>query len=514
MKQTAKRVFTLFMTVCLLVSVFVFNASAAGSTVAFSKSKLTVGESLTVTANFSSGSGNKMYGLMFFVDYNPSVLQYVSSGDGNENEITSGRIKVILSPTGQINVSKQIKFKAKKAGESTIEIKDVEYSNGTEERTLTGASATVKVVSESQKASSDANLKALTISAGTLTPSFSSNVTSYNVTIPYSETEFLVQATKSDSKAKVAVQGSKDMKVGNNKRVVVVTAENGTTKSYTINIIRLDQNGNQVTEDPDPTEENRIEVAIGEEIKYIGEDFSSDIIPAGFKVIDYVYEDKTVAAIGNDEYVMLYLLNPESGNGSFYIIGDDNSFTELVKIEVAGLVYYVLPTDKMPVGFKAVSGCDINGVVVNGFKSTDLAFADFYTVYAIGPQGNVGFYNFDTVEKTMQRYIEADKSLAENEEEPKSETTLLENILAMNLAEKIVAIVVILIILLLIAAIIVLIVKIASSGEKKEKKPKKQKHLEEVDDSQSVGFEYVSVTDPTEKPESEITPKEEKESKE
>ncbi len=508
MKQTAKKILTIIVTVCLLFSLFVFNASAAGSTVAFSKSKLTVGETLTVTARFSTSSSNPMYGLECFVTYDHKVLDFVKTDD-NVNKITDGKLKVVLQSAEQVNLSQIIKFKALKVGSSVISVESIVYADKNDiEQTLSGTGATVTVISASEKASSDANLKALSVSAGTLTPAFSPNITSYNVTIPYSETEFWVQATKSHSKATYVVQGSKDMKVGNNKRVVVVTAENGTTKSYTINIIRLDQNGNQVTEDPDPTDENRIEVAIGEEIKYIGEDFASDIIPAGFKVIDYVYEDKTVAAIENDEYVMLYLVDPKTDKGDFYIIGSDNAFTELIKIEVGGQIYYILPTEKVPEGCQAVSGCDINGVLVNAFKHSDPAYADFYTIYALGPQGNIGFYNYDTVEKTIQRSLGLGVTLPEQQEQ-ETETTFLENILAMNLSEKIVAITIILIILLLIAAIIVLIVKIASSGEKKPKEK-----VEEIDDSQSVGFEYVSVKDPSEKPivpienpEFEITPK-------
>ena len=119
MKQTAKRVLTLFMTVCLLVSVFVFNASAAGSTIAFSKSKLTVGETLTVTARFSTSSGNPMYGLECYVTYDHKILNFVKTDD-SVNKTTDGKLKVVLQSAGKTSLSHTITFKTIKAGNSAM----------------------------------------------------------------------------------------------------------------------------------------------------------------------------------------------------------------------------------------------------------------------------------------------------------------------------------------------------------------------------------------------------------
>ena len=60
MTRLFKKVLPILVIATLIISMFTINASAAGSTIAFSKNKLQVGETLTVTARFSTASGNPM----------------------------------------------------------------------------------------------------------------------------------------------------------------------------------------------------------------------------------------------------------------------------------------------------------------------------------------------------------------------------------------------------------------------------------------------------------------------
>ncbi|HLP06199.1 MAG TPA: TIM-barrel domain-containing protein [Paludibacter sp.] len=83
--------------------------------------------------------------------------------------------------------------------------------------------------------SNDATLSALTTSAGTLSPVFNSPVTSYTVLLPMGTTSVTPTATKNDSKATVAGDTTVTVVNGKATSTIVVTAENGTTKTYTIN---------------------------------------------------------------------------------------------------------------------------------------------------------------------------------------------------------------------------------------------------------------------------------------
>jgi glucuronoarabinoxylan endo-1,4-beta-xylanase len=96
--------------------------------------------------------------------------------------------------------------------------------------------------------SSNATLSGITLSEGVLSPEFSAGVTSYNASVGYSATDITVTPVTADTQATVKVNGLDVMNgqssvpvslnVGQNTITVIVTAKNGTTKTYTIDVIR------------------------------------------------------------------------------------------------------------------------------------------------------------------------------------------------------------------------------------------------------------------------------------
>lgn len=89
-----------------------------------------------------------------------------------------------------------------------------------------------------RKASSDATLKALSLSSGTLSPAFDKDTTSYTASVPYSIESITTEATKNNSEATVTVTGGEELVVGTNTITVLVTAGNGNEKTYTITVTR------------------------------------------------------------------------------------------------------------------------------------------------------------------------------------------------------------------------------------------------------------------------------------
>ncbi|MCL2167970.1 MAG: cadherin-like beta sandwich domain-containing protein, partial [Lentimicrobiaceae bacterium] len=85
----------------------------------------------------------------------------------------------------------------------------------------------------------DATLTNLTVSPGTLTPSFNSNIYNYTVNVAYTVTSITITGTANDPQATVTGNGLKPIVVGANAFTITVTAENGvTTQNYIVTVNR------------------------------------------------------------------------------------------------------------------------------------------------------------------------------------------------------------------------------------------------------------------------------------
>nr|WP_281272223.1 cadherin-like beta sandwich domain-containing protein [Paenibacillus flagellatus] len=113
-----------------------------------------------------------------------------------------------------------------------------------------GATKTYKVtVTRAQ--SSNADLSSLTISSGTLSPAFAAGTTEYTASVANAVDSLDITPTVADHTASITVNGAPvvsgnastpiNLNVGsNNIMTVVVTAQNGATKTYTITVTRLE----------------------------------------------------------------------------------------------------------------------------------------------------------------------------------------------------------------------------------------------------------------------------------
>lgn len=177
--------------------------------------------------------------------------------------------------------------------------------------------------------SKNANLSNLGIRPHDFT-GFKYGTTSYEVAVPEDTQEVEVYASAQDEKATVTGIGKKSLKKGENKIEVVVTAEDGTTKTYTINIIReIQQEDYQQTEKINYEENGNglVELKINDlnlspefrtnvyeyTVKYIGEDVKLKIEAKPTE------EDYMVEIIGNDnlqegENYITILVSEENGN--------------------------------------------------------------------------------------------------------------------------------------------------------------------------------------------------------
>ncbi len=90
--------------------------------------------------------------------------------------------------------------------------------------------------------SSNKSLSSLKIEGVELTPEFNSSTTQYTANVDKDVTELKITAKAEDSKAKVVTEGNKDLKEGDNIVKIKVTAEDGTTRTYFITVIKEGEN--------------------------------------------------------------------------------------------------------------------------------------------------------------------------------------------------------------------------------------------------------------------------------
>lgn len=98
----------------------------------------------------------------------------------------------------------------------------------------TTTSDVCNVIETITEASNDANLSSLSVSVGTLDPAFDPGITSYNVKVPEGTTSVTISAAANDPAATVSGAGEFTNIPGT--AVVTVTAEDGTTKNYNIEV--------------------------------------------------------------------------------------------------------------------------------------------------------------------------------------------------------------------------------------------------------------------------------------
>ena len=131
-------------------------------------------------------------------------------------------------------------------------------SSGTTNQTTTKTTTTTTTKTNSTSKSSNANLSDLGIKPNDF-KGFKPATTSYSVEVENNVTSVEVYAKTQDSRAKVTGTGTKNLNEGNNALNVIVTAENGTKKTYTINVTRKVSNENKEEEKVEEQQEEKKE---------------------------------------------------------------------------------------------------------------------------------------------------------------------------------------------------------------------------------------------------------------
>ena len=242
MKKILKSLIALVILSSFIASYSCVNAATGSFRVSAASTSLTKGKttSITITAKNCGGQFS-------ISSSNSSVVSVSSSSEWVE----SGSKKVTITAKGE--------------GSATITVKAQDVADTSENVVSGSKSVTIKVGSSSNNNSSDDNKSSnkssnANLSTLGITPKdydfsgFSKDKTSYSVTVP-NDVDSLKVNYKTESKAKVKVTGNDNLEVGTNIINVVVTAEDGTTKTYKIKVTKLatedNKPGNVIDEEND-----------------------------------------------------------------------------------------------------------------------------------------------------------------------------------------------------------------------------------------------------------------------
>lgn len=239
MKMNSKKLFIFFFLSFFLLPTLVF-ASGSATTGFSGNGSVYVGENITVTLYVrESGSNGGLAGFGGNINYDSSKLSLISKTSlaPFTIEMEGNKIAGFGQNTikGQSNVI-SFTFKALTTGSTTISFSGGKQPDSTASPVqISGCSKTITI---NNPPSGNNNLSSLTVSAGSL--SFNKTVTNYSVNVDEKVTNIQISATPEDSKASITGTGSKSLNYGNNTFSVVVRAENGSTKTYTITVNRKD----------------------------------------------------------------------------------------------------------------------------------------------------------------------------------------------------------------------------------------------------------------------------------
>lgn len=401
-----KKIGVILLSICLMLPIFGITSHAASGKVSVTSASTTVGKNVTITCTVQCTSGAIGYANVVLT-YDQSALKFVSGT--NMAQGGAGRVQYVDAGNGSAkSLSFQMTFTVLKAGSHKVSTSSVQasdfdensYNPGNATGTITGKTPTQNNNTSGNnnnnnntqnKKDSNNQLSSLQIYPGTLSPSFSAGTTAYNVTVPADTTDVTISAKAQSSKAKVTVSGGKNLQLGANTAQVIVIAENGASRAYTITIMC--------------GEKEKI-VVDGSEYN-IKETFADTEIPTGFSRTKLTYKDRQYEGLTNTNGgVKLLMLESLSRTEFFMYNQETQGFSDFLQVAIAPNKYIILmPLNKDIKNFaeKETISVTLQDKHFSAWKLDE----EFSVCYVINQDGVAALYRYDSVDGIFQRYTES-----------------------------------------------------------------------------------------------------------
>lgn len=240
-----KRITALIVTAVLLLPLVSIGVFASASIDVTGPTTAYPGDTITLTVKIDASDISGANAAQFDMIFDSEQITYKSnSGLRSDWDVTkstpSGAVRLLFSCNKNggdtlegdtfIKISFTLSESLAKGENVDVTFKKISVSSTEVEETPSDVTYSVEIT----KKSSDATLYSLSVKDATLSPAFSSDKTSYTADIEYRTSPLTINYKTNDSKATAKVSGNSSLKVGKNTITITVTAEDGTTKKYTI----------------------------------------------------------------------------------------------------------------------------------------------------------------------------------------------------------------------------------------------------------------------------------------
>ncbi len=385
MKKLKLLIFTLLSLTILPSLIY----AASGTVTISGTNTVVVGNKVTVTVNLSSSVAIGSWEMQ--IGYDKKYLQLTSTNaEGNGVKMANS------SATGVKSKKYTFTFKALKTGSTKISVDmyDAYAYQDFSELSLSASGKTINIITQEELEASyskDNDLKELSVEGFEITPAFSKDNLNYKVVVPEGTTSINVIATPNDSKSSVTGAGTVDVSEGANTVNIVVRAENGSEKTYTLVAEVIDEHPINVS----VGKENYTVIKIRENYTCPELFMDSELEIDGFKIPSCNNEKLGYDLVG---------LKKEDGTVESFIY-QNGKYTKYNEVTGTSLKIVILDYDG------TLPGLSKSSSMIAGKTYAALNYKDnskFYVVYGMNvATGEKNFYLYDTINDTLTLYDDA-----------------------------------------------------------------------------------------------------------
>ena len=382
----------LYLTAVILPLLFINNVSAASARIKLttSNTNVSLGNTFTVTVTVSEEGGN-LGSFEYSISHDKNYLSLIS-GEEYQADVGDGSTST---------KTYTLKYKAIENGDTTIKVTSARILDFTSESELstTNGSLDITIGNNSNKnnnnnsnQSSDNALKSLSIEGFDINPEFNKDTLEYKVSLSSDTNKIKVNAEKNDDKASITGIGEVEVKEGNNIINIVVTAENGSSRTYKINAY--------------VEEQSPITVKIkGKKYTVIKKLINIDV-PHGFEEKTIKIKDNEIDSFYNKKLDFTIIgLKDDIGNILLYKYEEKtNSYSKYSPIVGGSINIIVFEPERKNIPYKYhKSKFEYNGDIITGYALSEKS--NFRVVYGVNVEtGEKGFYLYDLKDNTIQRF--------------------------------------------------------------------------------------------------------------